>query len=87
MGKATYGNGERCAFGSGANASDIAKFDLHIVSCQIVRAGSKNRLADAHSDRGTYQDGHSRLKRREVTHLCGLLLDYNCFQCTQFFVI
>ena len=37
--------------------------------------GIKNRLADAHGDRGTYQDGHSLLKRRKVRHLCGLLLD------------
>ncbi len=43
----TYRNGEGRAFGSGANASDIAKFDLHIVSCEIIRIGSKNRLADA----------------------------------------
>ena len=43
----TYGNGEGRAFGSGANASDIAKFDLHIVSCEIIKMGVRNRTADA----------------------------------------
>ena len=32
-----------------------------------------------HGEGRTYQDGHSRLKRREVRHLRKLLLDYNCF--------
>lgn len=43
----THRNSKGRAFGSGANASDIAKFDLHIVSCEIIRIGSKNRFADA----------------------------------------
>lgn len=44
IGGGTYGNGEGRAFGSGANASDIAKFYLHIVSCEIIKIGFRTGL-------------------------------------------
>ena len=54
--RGTYRNGKGRAFGSGANASDIAKFDLRIVSCRFTCFRSQNGLADA-----MISEGHTRM--------------------------